>query len=257
MNQKIFLSLFALAGIAMLGCKKNEFRRDEYDTPTGKAIVKVAYFSADSVSRSAQIYINNQLVSNSINSFTPFPGGGYNTGGNTDNGYLAVDASKGTADFKFVTANPGSTIISKELFTVSAPVFPNVQQIVFITDTAANTNAFTVKAEADRPDSGFVKMQFVNCIPDSGPISFYFKDSLVADNLKYKESIDFRTLPLYVDTLKIYPTGVAPTVANRIAFYSFAGIGNQKIYSALCRGYIKAKTTGDIRIPKVSLVIVK
>jgi hypothetical protein len=259
MKQKIFLGLIALTGVAIMGCKKNVFREADLDSTDGKAIIKVAYFSADSISRTVQVYINNGLVSNNITSFTPYPGGGYNTGGNTDNGFLAVDASKGSAEFRFVTTNAGSTIISKELFKVSAPVYPNVQQVVFITDTAANTTAFTIKTETTRPDSGYAKIQFTNTIPNSGAIDFYYADSLVASNVAYKGLVDFVTLPLKVSpTLKIYPTGATPIAANLLGqSYTFSGIGNKRIYTALGRGWAGIKATNDIRIPKVSLVIVK
>jgi hypothetical protein len=257
MNHKI-ISIFTLVIVTICGCKKNEFRRDEYDTPTGKAFLKVAYFSADSVERSAQIYINNEIVSNTIVSHTPYPGGGYNTKGLSTNGYLAVDPGKGTATFKFVTTVPGSNVVSKELFTVTSDVTANIQQVVFISDTAEKTNALTVKTQTDRPDSGFVKMQFLNIIPNSGPISFYYKDSLVAANIKYREFVDFKTLPLYSTTLKIYSADTIPTSTSvPIASYTFSGIGNQKIYTALGRGYLGVKTTDLQRVPKVSLVIVK
>jgi hypothetical protein len=239
----------------MLGCKKNEFRRDEFEDPTGKAFVKIGYFVADSVARSVQIYINNALVSNTLSSHTPFPGGGYNTGGASDNGYLAVDASKGTAEFRFVTPVVGSTIIASEVFKVSAPVTANKQQVVFICDTTTKATAFTVDVTTDRPDSGYAKFNFANCIPNSGPIDFYYRDSLIASNVAYKGQAGFVTLPLRVSpAVKIYPSGV-DTVGKLIATYPFTSIGNQKIYTALGRGYL-GKADAQ-RIPKVSLVIVK
>lgn len=252
MKQNIFNGLFLFA-VLFTACKKNEFRRDEYTQPTGNAFVKVGYFSPDTTNPGVQIYINNNRVSNTITNNTPFPGGGYNTGGSTYNGYLAV--TPGTATFRFVIPTTNTSIISKELFTLTAPVTANEQQVVYITDTGVNRTAFTVKAETSRPDSGYVKMQFVNCIPNAGPISFYYKDSLVADRVPYKGFVDFKTLPLYVTTIKIYPSDSAVTDKTLINSYSFSGISNQKVYTAIGRGFYKATNTQSA--PKASLLIVK
>lgn len=258
MNNKLFFSSFILIICLLAACKKNEFRRDEYVSPSGKGFVKIAYFSPDSITRSVQIYINNKLVSNTINNHTPFPGGGYNTLGSTFNGYLAVEPDKGNAYLRFVTPNTGSSIINKELFTLTAPVTVNDRQIIYITDTAANTTAITVKTETSRPDSGYVKMQFVNIIPDSGPISFYYKDSLVADRVMYKQVVDFKTLPLYTTTFKMYHSDSIPRATSMIGTaYTFSSISNQKIYSVFARGYQKIKSTTDTRYAKTSIIVVQ
>jgi hypothetical protein len=154
-----------------------------------------------------------------------------------------------------VTPVVGSNIIASEVFKVSAPVTANKQQVVFICDTTTKATAFTVNVDAERPDSGYAKFNFANCIPNSGPIDFYYRDSLIASNVAYKGQAGFVTIPVRVaPVVKIYPSGI-DTVGKVIATYSFTGIGNQKIYTALGRGYL-GKTDAQ-RIPKVSLVIVK
>ncbi|RXK86412.1 DUF4397 domain-containing protein [Filimonas effusa] len=257
MYSKIFSGLLAASCMLMLGCKKNEFRTNEYVTPNGKAFVKVAYFSPYFAAQQVQVYINDERVSNTITTnHTPFPGGGYNTGGNSDNGYLSVQPdSKGTANIMFATPSTGTSIIAKELFRVSVPVTTGKEQVVFICDTAANTAAFTVDVDTERPDSGYARFNFVNCIPNSGPIDFYYADSLVASNIPYKGSKAFVNLPLKAaPVLKMCQTGTTTIIG---AAYTFTNIGNQKIYSMLGRGYAGIASTDGQRTPKVSLVIVK
>lgn len=272
-----FFGLFALLILIFFSCKKNEFRRDEYADATGKAQIKVVCFIPDSTSPVGQIYINGERVSKNVNLFNePYPGGGYNTGGDSYNGYLAVDP--GNAVFKFVSATSYNSIITKELFTATATLEANVKQLVFVTDTGVKRNAFVVKSQTDRPDSGFVKMQFVNCMPNTAavPVSFFFnvngKDSLVAHNVKYKEVVDFKTLPLYASpVLKMYPSDsvwigksvvnpekdsvkVSPTALIGAA-YTFSGMANRKVYTCTSRGFYKFNHT--VAGPKISLVIVQ
>jgi hypothetical protein len=252
MKQKIIFSLF-ISTCIMLGCKKNEFRTSEYDIPSGKAYLKVAYFCPDTTNPLVQCYVNDNLVQTTISNNTPFPGGGLNTGGGSANGYLAVDPSKGAATIKFSTINPGTSLPNKELFSFTLPVVANTQQVAFITDTGVNRSAFMVNVDTERPDSGFVKMRFINCIPNAGPMSFYFKNVLIADNVKYKEVLDFKAIPLATDTLKLYPTGT-PTNVTPLALYSFSTIGNRKVYTTICRGFLGS---GHAQAkPAISLVIV-
>lgn len=254
MYLKIFSGLLTLSCVITLGCKKNEFRSNEYDTPNGKAFVKIGYFCPDSVAKSVQIYINNERVSSTISTnHTPFPGGGYNTGGNSDNGYLAVTPDKGAANIMFAIPSAGTSIIAKEVFRVSAPITAGKEQVVFLCDTAANTKAFTIDVDTERPDSGYARFNFVNCIPNSGPIDFYYADSLVASNIAFQGSKSFVNLPLKASpVLKMCVTGTTTQIGQT---YTFGSIGNQKIYSMLARGYIGV--TDNQRVPKISLVIVK
>jgi hypothetical protein len=164
------------------------------------------------------------------------------------------------------------------LFSTTANLEANVKQLVFVTDTGSKRNAFVVKCQTDRPDSGFVKMQFVNCMPNTAsmPVSFFFnvngKDSLVAHNVKFKEAVDFKTLPLYTSPiLKMYPSDsvwigksvvnpekdsvrVSPTAIIGSA-YTFSGMSNRKVYTCTGRGFYKSANT--VAGPKVSVVIVQ
>ncbi|MFL9484968.1 DUF4397 domain-containing protein [Chitinophagaceae bacterium LWZ2-11] len=274
-TSKIILVLAGAILAGIYGCKKNEFRPDEYTNGAGKAQLKVVCFSPDSTSPSAQIYINGALVSPNVN-FTnePYPGGGYNTGGSTYNGYLAVDP--GNAIFKFVQATTYNSIITKDLFSISLPVEANVKQIVYVTDTGVNRTAFNVKCQTDRPDSGSVKIQFVNCMPNTTnvPVSFVFnvngKDTLIAHRLKFKEVKDFVTLPLFASPiLKIFPSDslfvgksvsgkdsvYAPPASILGTAYTFAGMSNRKVYTCTSRGFYKS--SNSVAMPKVSLVIIQ
>jgi hypothetical protein len=171
-----------------------------------------------------------------------------------------------------------NSIVAKELFTTTATLEPDVKQLVYITDTGSKRNAFMVKCQTERPDSGFVKMQFVNCMPNTEDVAVSFiitangRDTLVAHNLKFKEAADFKTIPLYTtpsfrmavsDSLWIGKSVVDPNRDSVYAppasvvgqTYSFAGIANRKVYTVTGRGFYKA--TNTVTIPKVSLVIVQ
>ncbi|MBN9298307.1 MAG: DUF4397 domain-containing protein [Filimonas sp.] len=274
---KILLGL-AVVSVSILAysCKKNEFRTNEYLDATGLAQIKVVCFSPDSANPSVQIYINDERVSNNVAiTNQPFPGGGYNTGGDTYNGYLAI--APGNAKFRFVQATSYSSIITKDLFTTSVNLEPSAKQLVFLADTGVNRQLYAVKCETDRPDSGYAKIQFVNNMANTAniPISVVFNikntDTLMAHQLKFKDVKDFVKVPTYFSgaTVKLFPSDslkvgksvsgkdsvYAPATALLGQSYVFNGLSNRKVYTCAARGIYKS--TNTVALPKVSFIIVQ
>ena len=93
--KKIFI-IFSMActlGLALASCEK-EVERVAVDTNVGsdKARLKINYVSAyNSNNPGVQIKLDDTRVSNIVTFRTPFPGGGFNTGGGRTIDYLVVE----------------------------------------------------------------------------------------------------------------------------------------------------------------------
>ena len=83
--------LIACFSLIITGCEKKAERIADFTmtTPT-EAQLKINFNSAYTANPSVHIKINDVRVSNLITTRTPFPGGGYNTGGDSRPDYLAV-----------------------------------------------------------------------------------------------------------------------------------------------------------------------
>ena len=98
--KKIFLLVsYCMSALFFLpGCDKNEINYGVTDPVDGQAKLKINYESSRWIHDSVQLLVNQTRVSPMLGRRTPFPGGGYNTGGGSAPDYLSV--------------NPGSTEIS-------------------------------------------------------------------------------------------------------------------------------------------------
>src|SRR4051812_3638195 len=92
--KKIFAYIFCLTSVPflLLSCDREDVVTATYNNvPSGMAFLKVNFNSSYAANPSVQFAVNKTRVSGLITTRTPYPGGGYNTGGNNYPDYLTVN----------------------------------------------------------------------------------------------------------------------------------------------------------------------
>src|SRR5215213_7704294 len=162
-----------ILGITILGfilltfqfCKKNEITYGDFSIVTPEqGLLKINYASSYTANPGIHLEVNNKRVSNIITGRTPFPGGGYNTLGDSRPDYLAV--SPGNTSITVAVPNKGTNTDSVVLFTGTTTIEAGKNYTAHITDTANKTKLFVTVDEFSLPDSGFAKFKFVNLMPN-------------------------------------------------------------------------------------------
>jgi len=110
------------------------------------------------------IKVNGQVVSNSLQTRTPFPGGGFNTRGSNFALYLSVP--QGSNTISVVLPKVGTSTDSAVLYTTTVVIPDNSPYTLHIADTAANTKSLLVKNVINDMDTGFCRFRFVNLVPN-------------------------------------------------------------------------------------------
>lgn len=252
-----------LCAIVLAACKKNTFKATEREGVETKALVKIGLFNMYTLATPVLIYNNGERISSAITSPYPFPGGGFNTGGNSNGDYFAV--TPGDNKFELYTTNTGTTnLISKLLETVQN-VEANKRYTIYVADTGTNIVAIKAPDDAVKPDTSLARIRFINLIPNSPVVGFdFYKGStLLKSGIKYKEFTEFFDIPFSTaDSFSIRPAGSAPGFATTaITYYRLATNTNQRIYSFLCRGYlgfpqvVVAPAVLDLRRPLISVSV--
>ncbi len=240
--------------VLFMACKKNELTVSPYDYTDGMALLKINYSSPYLLNPGVQVKINGVKVSNAITYSTPFPGGGLNTGGSSNADYLAVNPGIDTVSISILKV--GTNIDSILLYKTGVNVVANAYHTLHITDTAASTQSVLLTDVANKPDSGFTKMRFVNLIPNStAGIDLYFGTTKMASNIAYLQATDTFSIPSGASGASTaWSLRVAGGTTTLGTAYTNAGTtSNQRAFTIYARGYIGPATT-DIRSPKVSFV---
>lgn len=266
--KKIFLIPFcALAALLILGgCKKGVVDYgDEVKLTGDEAVLRVNYVSQYANNRAVVIKINDVPISQPITARTPFPGGGYNTGGGNTADFLAVHA--GTVKVSIVQPKKiydGTD--SLVLFTGTFQLESKKNYVVHITDTAANTKSLLTTENLTRPDTATCRLHFVNLIPNVAALDLYYgsatttdqsTDSLLVGNLPYLQNSPDFLIPKAAanKTFKIRAAGAAKTSTTVLASYSTTAVpANQRVFTAFASGY-SGKT--NTQKPYISFFLVK
>jgi hypothetical protein len=254
--KKIF-PLILITAISIIACKKNGFGiTDRTAPPAGAALVKIANVSAPTTAPNVLVYLNGTRVSYPLGFNTPFPGGGLGTGGSNNSDYMIV--TPGTTKVELNVPNPGTPVIAYKLFETTQNFEGGKRQILFISDTAANMTAWNVNVDGSAPDSGFAKIQFVNAIPNSGPLDLYRGlnsnvATLVVGDIKYKDASAYIPVPFGGDSLFLRPSGTPVTTAPFARVRITTSLANQRLYTIYARGYIGG--TGTNKAPNLSAII--
>lgn len=250
----ILTTLFA--AFLFWGCKKNSYFITDRTPSDGSAQVKIGYFSAYTVLPNTILYINDKPVSNTLLAPVGFPGGGFNTNGSSSGDYLYI--TPGSAKIQGFTPIPGTGNLMTKLFEFTETFEANKFYTFYVTDTSTNTKGFSVSDDRTAPDSGFVRMKFVHCMPNVPAIDLYRGTNntvatLIAGNVPYKGVSATFDVPIPSDSFFIRPAGAASTTTpiQRRAFAS--SLTNRRIYTLVARGYNGSAATN--LAPQLSVVI--
>lgn len=265
-----FLKKLCIAGACLLGfnsCEKSiqDFGEVEFMGPD-EVIVKINMASVYSDDRYMYVKFDNQRITSLIRAREPFPGGGYNTRGESRPDFLKFKA--GSVNVKVALPYKIDRGLDSLVLYESVVNFePGKRYTLHVTDTAAMTKMILNDEDLSRPDSTFARYRFTNLMPNVPAIDLYYgaaagtaeptQDSLVAKNIKYLESSDYFQLNrVTARTWKIRPAGAPVTNASVLALYSNAGsLLDRRSYTIYALGY--QGFTSNIMKPYVSFFLVR
>ena len=257
---KFICTLIMITSFA--ACTKNELNISESTRlDESRAQAKIFFVSAYRTAPTYQININDIRVSNTIapgSNPTPFPGGGFNTGGSSTSDYIGVPA--GLVKVSFATPKYNTSTDSVTLATNTLTLSSGKKYSLYVTDTAANTSFVLVEDTLVRSDSGYAKYKFVNLVPDKGAVDLYIGTVKVASNIAYKAVSPSFILPTSTAAAvwTIKATGTTTSIGGGYSTPSTTVasiVANQRIYTVIARGYGSITSSSDPRYSKISLII--
>jgi len=266
--KKIFsiISLLSILTVAFfMGCKKtggdNVFSEYEIVDESTKALIKINYAVAFYNNPTAQIKINDVRVSATvIQNRYPFPGGGFNTLGGSTGDYLPINPSPNTK-ISITVPKRGTNIDSLDVYTTTIATLAGKRYSLHVTDTLSR-KSLLVDEDASKPDSGFVKMRFVNLMPTTPSVDLYVGTEKVASNIAFMSISDkflIATSQAATNTNWYIRAGGSLPTSPVLATYSSAStFNNQRVYTAYAIGYTTYPSTGtDIRKPYIAFYYVR
>ncbi|WEK21389.1 MAG: DUF4397 domain-containing protein [Candidatus Pedobacter colombiensis] len=268
--KKISITLVCTLALALtiIGCGKVVLDYGAVEKLSAdQALLKVNYVSAYADNRSVFFKINGQRVSNLLTGRTPFPGGGYNTGGANNSNLLIINS--GTVNFSVIQPHKiDNGLDSVVLYSTAFQAEAGKNYNLHITDTAATTKNVLTQQDLTLPDSSVVRYKFINLMPNVSSIDLYYgatsataadqsTDSLVMGNVNYLQMSDSFTLKAGVlKTWKIRIAGAPKTAATVLASYSSTSVvANQRVFTAFACGYSGKATPAQK--PYISFFLVR
>lgn len=249
---KILCLAACFCALIFIGCKKEYKSVAEYLQPTDNdAKLKINYTSIYQRNPSVQLSVNGARVSTLITARTPFPGGGYNTGGDNRPDYLRVNPGQTAVAVSIPKA--GTNVDSIPIYNTSVSLASGKYYSLHITDTAANTKMVLVEDDVSVADTGSSKYRFINLMPNVPAIDLYYGTTLVAANVAYLSITAPFTMrvPATQAAWTIREAGTAPT-STALATYTSANTTlSTRNYVVFAMGY-KGVTSTDNRRPFVS-----
>jgi len=255
-NMKIFSIISALALLALFAsCEKNVLDYGDVEKLSpDQATLKINYVSAYAANPYVFIKINDARVSNLLQWRTPFPGGGYNTGGDSQPNFLIVNPG----DVKISIALPFKKDTGKDsliIYSTTVNLRAGGKYVAHITDTATNTKTVVTEENFVKADSATVAYRFINLMPNVPAVDLYYgtsatvhtADTLIAGNVSYLSM----TPQIVVKsgqskTWKIRPAGADKTTATILASYTTASsFLSQRVYNIFACGYNGKTTTAQ------------
>jgi len=263
---KIFPALaICVLCFSIFGCTKNILDYGDVEKLNeNEALIKINYASYYRNNPSVYFKINGQRVSGLLTARTPFPGGGYNTGGASSPDFLAVNPGnlKLSVVLPFKVDNGKDSLV---IYDADFQVSGGKKYSFHITDTAANTKNFLTEEQFERPNDGVGRYRFVNLMPNVAAVDLYYgtsatihtADTLIAGNVNYLSiTPDIMLKSGQSKTWKIRPAGAALTTATILASYTSASTFlNQRAYTIFASGY--QGITAAPRRPYVSFYLVR
>lgn len=249
--------------LIVAGCEKKDVSYSDYSLLSpNDALLKVNFNIAYHNNPSFFFKVNGARISPLIATRYPFPGGGYNTLGDSRADYLRVNS--GEVQFSVVLPKKGTTLDSLEIFQTKLNLLAGNSYTLHLTDTATNIKSLLLQENVTRPDSGYARYRFVNLMPNVPSIDLYYGasatdhtvDTLIARGVSYlTHTADTLLRSGLSKTWKIRPAGAAKTVAPIASYTSANTFLNSRAYTIFATGYSGKTTT--VHRPYVSFFLVK
>jgi hypothetical protein len=257
---KNFLALILFSGSLLFlttGCNRDkEYVATANNVPSGMSFLKVNFNSSYAANPGVQFAVNKTRVSGLVTSRTPYPGGGYNTGGNNYPDYLSVNP--GNIEFGVAIPKKNTNADSVVLLTKTLNLAADKHYTLHITDTGANTKSVLVEDNLTLPANNTARFKFVNMVPNVAAIDLYYGTTIVAANIPLMGVssdfvIPFPSTANPLQTWSIREAGSLPTSTALATYNSANTVLNQRVYTAFAVGYKGA--TDNIRKPYISFLL--
>ena len=200
MNKSIktinLLLLSLLITICYTACEKAELRSTEYTTPTDKSFVRFVFQSPNTTSvmiKVNDVKINGNSTSGSAGIFPT----------NINIAEYAAITPNGTLKLSLPNTATGND--SVVLYSANLATAPNTYYSVLLSDSGINRKLDIYEDNpGPEPDSGFLKLRFVNGTANSTPYHFIRVDSASATvvtrdtlfrNVAYRSATGFMIIP--------------------------------------------------------------
>jgi hypothetical protein len=249
--------LIITAGFFIMGCKKEiSWKADSNTLSPGQARLKINAVTQYRANPTFHLKVNGARVSNQITARTPFPGGGYNTGGGSANDYLAV--ASGRVNISAAIPYAGTSVDSVLLFSRDINIDQNKYYTAHVADTGLSTRVLVLEDDQTTPETGFVKYRFVNLMPNAPAVDLYFGTTRVATNIAYMSASDYFLLPnTPTAAWTIRETGTAATSTAMATYAANTAVQqNMRGYTVFASGY-KGLPATDPRRPFVAFYLNK
>jgi Domain of unknown function (DUF4397) len=252
--------LSILVGLMFAGCEKkvdNIFSEYELVDQNVNAFIKINYNVAFFSNPGVQLKVNGTRVSGLLNTRYPFPGGGFNTLGGSTGDYLPV--TPGSTAIALTIPKRGTLIDSVDIFKTDISTVAGKRYSLHVADTVA-TKSLLVEENSELADSGFVRMRFVNLIPNVAGVDLYNNTTKIASasNIPFMGISEPFTLPIGVATSTIWNIrvgGSAPTSTVLATYTLTANVQSRRVYTAFASGW--SGRTETSRRPYISFFYVR
>ncbi|MCX6205518.1 MAG: hypothetical protein NTZ19_04610 [Bacteroidetes bacterium] len=268
-NFKYLLGILAV--VLVYACSKDSGVTNQpyqtYDVPYSQGQLKINLGFAYTINYNTLLLkINDSVVSNSLTTRNPFPGGGYNTGGSNFALYLSV--KQGDNNVSVVIPKFGTAIDSVVLYKTKINIPDNRNYTLHIADTMIdastnNTKSLLVKNLINDMDTGWCRFKFVNMIPNLPAVDLYLNGVLIKSAIPFMNATDSFSVrtgvyqPGYTGattTWAVRPAGALATSTATASYASANGLQSQKVMTIFTMGY--AGMTGT-RLPFVCFTLDK
>ncbi len=257
----------AAAFLFLYACTKNtgitNQDYDAYGTGTTAGQLKINLAFAYTVDYSTLlIKINDKVVSNALQTRTPFPGGGYNTRGSNFALYLTVP--QGANKVSVIIPKVGTATDSVVLYTSTVTIPDNAPYTLHIADTSVSTRSLLVKNEIASVDTGHCRFKFVHMIPNVASVDLYLNGVLIKAAIPYMTATDTFTVKSGVNApgfisgaVPVWAVRPAGALSTSVAIASYAnanGLQSRGVLTMFTMGY--AGSTGT-KLPYLAFTLDK
>jgi hypothetical protein len=253
---KITLAALFAGTVFLLACKKNLITSyvDATSITSEDAQLKINFNSLYAANPLVYFRVNGAKVSGSMNARSPFPGGGFNTGGDARADYLVLKPGSQKVDVILPKKVASPVEDSLILFTTTITLEAGKYYTLHTTDTAANTTSVLTTEDTNRPDSAFSKLRFINLMPNVPAVDLYYGTTLVASNIPYKGASPYFTVAATSALAwATRPAGALATSTALATYTSATTTANRRISTAFAIGYNLA--TDAVRKPYISFLL--